>query len=225
MRTIRTNSDWQTMERKWLIVGFAWVVGLLLAAAPAWAQKRRPPPPPPNQQQSTNTYAAKFICGVQQDSAITSIPDAQAGRYSTKINVHNNTGLPINFRKKFIKLIGSEGGPELFERATDPQAKIFESLNEDQAMEIVCKDIYEKLKIPVAPGSIPPYIEGFVILEVYFTVSPFRHIVPPPDPLDVVGVYTYKGDLPGTPTIPASGSGVSIEVVLYPAKNNSHILH
>jgi hypothetical protein len=74
-----------------------------------------------------------------KESAITSIPDAQAGRYSTKINVHNNTGLPINFRKKFIKLIGSEGGPELFERATDPQAKVFESLNEDQAMEVgVC---------------------------------------------------------------------------------------
>ena len=28
--------------------------------------------------QVTNSYAAKFICGVQSDGAITSIPDAQA---------------------------------------------------------------------------------------------------------------------------------------------------
>ncbi len=29
--------------KNWLVVGFAWVVGLLLDDAPAWAQERRPP--------------------------------------------------------------------------------------------------------------------------------------------------------------------------------------
>lgn len=160
---------------------------------------------------TTNTYAAKFICGVQQDNDITHVPDAQAGRYSTKINVHNNTGAQINFRKKIIQLSGGE-------RPIDPQIKVFENLQGDQAMEVVCRDIYQHLKIPT--GKIPPYIEGFVILEVYFLLPYGRSIGPPPaDPLDVVGIYTYKGDLPSTP-----GAGASIEVVVYPAKNNSHIL-
>jgi hypothetical protein len=224
MSTITTNSERKTMEKKWLIVGFAWVAGLLLAATPAWAQK---PPPPPPQLQSTSTYAAKFICGVQGDSDITHIPDAQAGRYSTKINVHNNTGFLINFRKKFIQLNGGfgfrQGETEQFEIPIDPKAKVFESLKEDQAMEVVCRDIYHKLNISFLPPATPPYIEGFVILEVYFTVSPGRPIVPPPDPLDVEGIYTYKGDLPGPAN--ATASGVSIEVVVYPAKNNGHILH
>lgn len=162
------------MKKRYLVVGFAWVVAGLLVVAQAQAQAQT--------QQSTNTYAAKFICGVQLQSAITAIPDAQAGRYSTKINVHNNTGLTINFRKKIIRLIGANELP------TDPQVKMFESLKEDQAMEVVCKDIYTYLNIiPVQPDP-PRYIEGFVILEVYFNASGGKPIVPPPDPLDVVGI-------------------------------------
>jgi hypothetical protein len=48
----------------------------------------------------TDTYAAKFICGVQKDPNIALVPDAQAGNYSTKINVHNNTGLPSTFARR-----------------------------------------------------------------------------------------------------------------------------
>jgi hypothetical protein len=176
------------------------------------------------QMKSTNTYAAKFICGVQPQTDITADPDAQAGRYSTKINVHNNTGMTINFRKKIIQLLGSRS--DIHEVQTDPASKKpLEHLDEDQAMEVVCRDIYDLIPITIPKGSIPPYIEGFVILEVYFNASGGKPIVPPPDPLDVVGVYTYKGDLPGTPTSPPNGSGVSLEVVVYPAKSNSHILH
>src|SRR5687768_13074048 len=58
--------------------------------------------------QGTDTYAAKFICGVQQDRDVTHVVDAQAGRYASKINVHNNTGMVINFRKKIIRLRGGE---------------------------------------------------------------------------------------------------------------------
>lgn len=166
----------------------------------------------------TNTYAAKFICGVQPETlvSVSPYPDAQAGRYSTKVNVHNNTGTTINFRKKIIRLSGNKS--DIFEQPTDPVFKVNESLKEDQAMEVVCRDIYRYVGNPVAPW---PYIEGFVIFEV---LSVAKQTAPPPDPLDVEGIYTYKGDQPG-PGGGSTGSGVSIEVVVYPAKSNVHILH
>lgn len=157
--------------------------------------------------QVTNTYAAKFICGVQKDGGINDMPDAQPGRYSSKINVHNNTGVLVKFRKKIILLKGGQV-------AIDPQAKLMhDGLKSDQAMEVVCKNIYEHLHIQFNP---PPYIEGFVIFEV---LQPFHTTAAPPDPLDVEGIYTYKGDMPGT-----TGSGVSIAVVVFPAKSNKHPL-
>jgi hypothetical protein len=167
--------------------------------------------------QITNSYAAKFICGVQRDKGITDVPDAQPGRYSSKINVHNNTGVAITFRKKFILLLGGE----LFEKPMDPKTKVFEALKEDQAMEVVCRDIYKQLVFQLNPQVPPPYIEGFVILEVYYQPTPLTK-PPPPDPLDVEGIYTYNGNIPGpTPT----NNGVSIAVVVYPAKSNGHVMH
>src|SRR3954452_1479877 len=85
------------MKRGRFIIGFVFVVAGLLAAAPVRAQG-----------QGTDTYAAKFICGVQPDDDITHVVDVQAGRYSTKINVHNNTGDLVRFRKKIIPLHGGE---------------------------------------------------------------------------------------------------------------------
>lgn len=212
MRTITANSERETMEKKRLIVGFAWIVAGLFASAQAQAQIIQPI------KTITNTYAAKFICGVQSQTDITSDPDAQGGRYSTKINIHNNTGVQINFRKKFIWLHGSAS--ETFELPTDPLFKVNESLKEDQAMEVVCRDIYKYLNISNVPPGPWRYIEGFVIVEVFnLGHTPSA----PPDPLDVVGVYTYKGDLPGAAN--ANASGVSIDVVVYPAKSNRHILH
>lgn len=195
---------------------FALVLAGLLADAPAQAQTRTIPTDHVPMQ-STNTYAAKFICGVQQDRDITHVLDAQAGRYSSKINVHNNTGVRINFRKKIILLRGGE----VPINPTDN--KPLERLEEDQAMEVVCLDIYKILNIPIAKGQIPRYIEGFVILEVYY--QPEETPKPPEDPLDVEGIYTYRGELPGTPIASASDSGVSIEVVVFPAKRNGHVLH
>jgi hypothetical protein len=195
------------MEKKKVIIGVVLGASLLLAAATASAQQ---------QKVITNTYAAKFICGVQRDNGITDVPDAQPGRYSSKINVHNNTGVLITYRKKFIRLVGGELG----EKAMDPGTKVFEQLNEDQGMEVVCKDIYKQLPLQLNNQLPPPFVEGFVIFEVYF-LSPSHGGPPPPDPLDVEGIYTYKGDLPGS----ANASGVSIDVVVYPAKSNSHAMH
>jgi hypothetical protein len=197
------------METRRLVIGSASLAAALFAVSPARAQTPT--------LQSVSTYAAKFICGVQPDLGINSVPDAEPGRYATKINVHNNTGNAVSFRKKVIRLRGGQA-------PIDPQFKVLESLKEDEAMEVVCRDIYQHLNINIQPGSPPPYIEGFVIFEVAFPASGGRPLVPPTDSLDVEGIYTYKGDLPATPTSPPSGSGVSIEVVVYPAKNNGHAL-
>lgn len=179
-----------------LVIGFASVMGLLFAAAPIKAQA-----PPPT---ITNTYAAKFICGVQQDANINSAPDAQPGRYASKINVHNNSAVDITFRKKAIQLRGGQV-------PTEPVFKKIESLKPDYAMEVVCRDIYGHLGIPLSTTQPPPYIEGFVIFEVFFpTPLPSNGI--PDDPLDVEGIYTYFG--------PPFTQGVSIDVTVFPAKRN-----
>ena len=161
----------------------------------------------------TDTYAAKFICGVQKDPNTALVPDAQAGNYSTKINVHNNTGITIKFRKKVIQLKGGQV-------PTAPQFRRDESLDPDWAMEVVCRDIYGHLNIPIPPlppppGSPnPPYIEGFVIFEVFYQALPAS---PPVDPLDVEGIYTYRAE-------PAGTDAVSIDVEVFPVKRNRHPL-
>ena len=157
----------------------------------------------------TDTYAAKFICGVQRDASLFTAPDAQAGHYSTKINVHNNTGITINFRKKVIQLKGGQ-------IPIAPQFRRDEKLDPDWAMEVVCRDIYNHLNIPIPPvvNQPPPYIEGFVIFEVWYQVFPNPT---PVDPLDVEGIYTYRAE-------PAGTDAVSIDVVVYPVKRNRHAL-
>lgn len=177
-----------------LLLGFAW---LLIAAIPSQAQ---------TQVTVTHTYAAKFICGVQPDAGVTSIPDAQPGRYATKINVHNNTGIDIRFRKKVIQL---RGGQVPFE----PTFMKAEGLRPDWAMEVVCRDIYNHLNIQIPAGTPPPHIEGFVIFEVFFPTVPTNL---PDDPLDVEGIYTYYG--------PPFTQGVSIDVQVFPMKRNRYTI-
>jgi hypothetical protein len=161
----------------------------------------------------TDTYAAKFICGVQPNAGLLAVPDAQAGHYSTKINVHNNTGLTISFRKKVIQLKGGQ-------IPIAPQFRRDEKLDPDWAMEVVCRDIYGHLNIavpPIPPGPNavpPPYIEGFVIFEVFYQALPAS---PPVDPLDIEGIYTYRAE-------PAGTDAVSIDVVVFPVKRNRHAL-
>lgn len=191
------------IAKKVLLIGFGWMLGLFVVVAPARAQ---------NQPTVTNTYAAKFICGVQQDANINSVPDAQAGRYSTKINIHNNTGIDIRFRKKVIQLKGGQV-------PTPPAFKRIETLGPDWAMESVCRDIYSHLNIPLQPDQPPPYIEGFVILEVFF--GPPLPSAVPDDPLDVEAIYTYRGSLNATV---AGNEGASIHVQVYPAKRNRYLL-
>ncbi len=188
------------LVKKVLLMAFAWAVGMLFAASPVLAQAPAPPT-------VINNYAAKFICGVHPELGINAVVDAQPGRYASKINVHNNTGIDIAFRKKVIPLKGGQN-------PTEPAFRKFEALKPDYAMEVVCKDIYGHLGIVIGPNQPPPYIEGFVIFEVYFN-QPFPQPLPR-DPLDVEGIYTYFGS-------PFS-QGVSIDVEVFPAKFNSHLM-
>ena len=192
------------LVRRITLLALGSIFGLLVTAPTAEAQN------PPT---VTDTYAAKFICGVQRDAALVAVPDAQAGHYSTKINVHNNTGITINFRKKVIQLKGGQV-------PIAPQFRRDEKLDPDWAMEVVCRDIYRHLNIPVPPipppadALPPPYIEGFVIFEVFYQLLPSS---PPVDPLDVEGIYTYRAE-------PAGTDAVAIDVEVFPVKRNRHPL-
>ena len=192
------------LVRRITLIALVSFFGLLVTGATAEAQQ------PPT---VTDTYAAKFICGVQRDAALVAVPDAQAGHYSTKINVHNNTGITISFRKKVIQLKGGQV-------PTSPQFAKFEQLPPNWAMEVVCRDIYGHLNIPVPPippppnALPPPYIEGFVVFEVFYSVFPNPL---PIDPLDVEGIYTYRAE-------PAGTDAVSIDVEVFPVKRNRHPL-
>ena len=190
------------LVRRLTLLALASIFGLLVTAATAEGQVAPPT--------VTDTYAAKFICGVQPNAALNAVPDAQAGHYSTKINVHNNTGITINFRKKVIQLKGGQ-------IPIAPQFRSDEKLDPDWAMEVVCRDIYKHLNIAVPPDpgvAYPPYIEGFVIFEVFYLPLPAS---PPVDPLDVEGIYTYRAE-------PAGTDAVSIHVEVYPVKRNRHPL-
>jgi hypothetical protein len=191
------------LVRRITLLALVSIFGLLVTGATAKAQ----------QATVTDTYAAKFICGVQRDASLLAVPDAQAGHYSTKINVHNNTGFQISFRKKIIQLKGGQV-------PTAPQFRKDESLPPNWAMEVVCRDIYGHLGIPIPPipppptVPPPPYIEGFVVFEVFYTVFPQPL---PVDPLDVEGIYTYRAE-------PAGTDAVSIDVETFPVKRNRHPL-
>ena len=197
----------KSLKSKGTIIGLACILGLIFIGSLVHAQEIEPVPIPVTT--ITNTYAAKFICGVQPDASIKIVPDAQAGHYSTKINVHNNTGIDIKFRKKIIPLRGGQV-------PTPPAWAKFESLKSDYALEVVCRDIYGHLGIPIWPqvDAIPRYIEGFVIFEVAFTPLPANV---PDDPLDVEGIYTYRAE-------PAGTDAVSIDVEVFPAKRNRYNL-
>jgi len=194
--------------KKTITIGFTSVIGLLLTGAVVQAQEIEPIPIP--SMTVTNTYAAKFICGVQPEASIKIMPDAQAGHYSSKINVHNNTGIDIRFRKKVIRLRGGQV-------PTPPAWSTFHTLKSDYGLEVVCRDIYGHLGIAIYPqvDVIPPYIEGFVIFEVVFN-NPLPTSIPD-DPLDVEGIYTYRAE-------PAGTDAVSIDVEVFPAKRNRYVI-
>src|SRR3954447_23479006 len=120
-------------------------------------------------------YAAKFVCGSSPANA--DVPPLIArGRYYTQINVHNPSRYQtVAFRKKFAIALA-------FEKA-GPISPFFQAaLKADEALQVDCGDILDKLHIDPFTG----YAEGYAVIET-------------PLPLDVVSVYT-------------AGSGVAHDV-------------
>lgn len=110
---------------------------------------------------TTFQYAVKFICG-----KTTGEDGVAPGRYYTAINVHNPWHKKIKFKKKFaIALPRQKSG-----RYT----QFFDvELSDDQALEIDCRDIFERTK----DISTADFRKGFAVLE-----SDVE--------LDIVAVYT-----------------------------------
>ena len=105
-------------------------------------------------------YTVKFVCG-KSDGRILAL-----GSYFTAINVHNTTNRDITFRKRFAIALPSE-------KAGPVSQTFVAKLGPDQALEIDCPDIRERLAKTYSAG----FFKGFVIIE-----SNVK--------LDLVAVYT-----------------------------------
>jgi hypothetical protein len=123
---------------------------------------------PPRKKKIVYKYAAKIICGLQSE------PDNMRlaqGFYATAINVHN----PHPEKVKFTKTL-SLTFPPPGQKPGKVNKISKDTLWEDQALEIDCIDIKQRL----FPNGFPkPYIKGFV------TVKSSHE-------LDVTGVYTTR---------------------------------
>jgi hypothetical protein len=111
-------------------------------------------------------YAAKIVCGAQEDPKDMRLA---RGFYATTINVHNpNPERAVFFKKLALSIPPGDQRPgEIFPIATD-------KLEYDQALAADCEDIKRR----VFGGSLPaPFIEGFVVIQ-----SPVS--------LDVTAVYS-----------------------------------
>ncbi len=110
-------------------------------------------------------YAGKIACGVVAAPGGNILPP---GQYFTAINVHNPSRCDtVTFRWKVaVGLQGARVGPV----SQFAEAK----LGPDEALEIDCPDVMERLK---ASGTTPPaFVKGWVVIET-------------DEPLDVVAVY------------------------------------
>ena len=111
-------------------------------------------------------YAAKFVCGVQDDPETLRLT---RGVYGTTVNVHNPWDRDALFYKKVAVAY-----PPAEQAAGDILQMGKDLLRYDEALKVDCEDIREK----AFGGRFPtPYVEGFVVIQSF-------------DSLDVTGVYT-----------------------------------
>jgi hypothetical protein len=110
-------------------------------------------------------YAVKFVCGRAVPIAPIAPHPVAPGTYYTAINVHNPNSATINFIKKFARALPNQqaGVVTQFFPAT---------LKADQAFEVECAEITNKLQMP--PQS---FVTGFAVFQ-------------SADELDIVAVYT-----------------------------------
>lgn len=141
------------------------------------------------------SYAAKFVCGYQQQAATP--PNELAvkpGNYATSINLHNPGQRTVNLWKKVVVSY-----PERWPNSTriTPTKRFTDTLYSDHAMYVDCTEIVNLLTLNgTTPSS--TFLEGFVVIDAAIGTAA-------PAELDVFGVYT---------TASSSGSTVnSIEIV------------
>jgi hypothetical protein len=108
---------------------------------------------PPEKKVLVYKYAAKLICGVQEDPKNTQLA---RGLYATAINIHNPNAETVKFRKSLsLTFPPSRQRPGKVIRIAD------DKLKEDQALEVDCVDVRQRL----FPGGFPrSYIKGFVTI-------------------------------------------------------------
>jgi hypothetical protein len=110
-------------------------------------------------------YAVKFVCGRAFPVAPNAPHPVAPGTYYTAINVHNPNGATINFNKKFARALPNQ--------QAGPVTQFFPAtLKADQAFEVECAEITNKLGMP--PQS---FVTGFAVFQ---SANEF----------DVVAVYT-----------------------------------
>ena len=131
-------------------------------------------PAAPTAPQEIFEYAAKIVCGAQEEPKDMRLA---RGFYATTINVHNPNRDVARFFKKLALTIppGDQKPGRIHPIAND-------SLEYDEALAVDCEDIVRR----VFNGSMPaPFFEGFVVLQ-----SPLS--------LDVTAVYSTATVRDGT---------------------------
>jgi hypothetical protein len=133
---------------------------------------------------SAYSYAAKLVCGVQEDREDLRLT---VGRYATTINIHNPGPEPARFTKTLALTFPPR------EQAPGEVTPIAEdTLDAEHALAADCADIRERLY----PNGWPaPYVEGFVLIRSATS-------------LDVVAVYTKSALEPE-----AGGVSIDVEAV------------
>lgn len=109
-------------------------------------------------------YAAKFVCGKQQNTAGIVGP-VVPGIYATAVNIHNPQNANISLTKKVVLALSEDVAPR------PPSQKFSYRIQPDWAFEIDCQDIMKIGKITL------PFFKGYVVID-------------SPKQIDVDAVYT-----------------------------------
>jgi hypothetical protein len=162
------------------------VVASATAAAAASGPRPFLAPAPERAPQAVFEYAAKVVCGAQEEPKDMRLA---RGFYATTINVHNPNAEVVKFFKKLALTIppGDQRPGKIIPIAID-------QLEYDQALAVDCDDIVRRAFGGAMPG---PFFEGFIVIQ-----SPLS--------LDVTAVYSTATVRDG---VADEHSGIHVEQV------------
>ena len=114
-------------------------------------------------------YAAKFVCGFDPPPAFLRVAP---GQYATSVLIHNPQRKSVTIRKKVALTFPAAPPFAHFEQAPGAVSEFIEdTLLSDEALQVDCQEIGPLGGSSFFPGGIPavppvpPYIQGFVIIE------------------------------------------------------------